>query len=233
MKERSKGLGGFLTELVHGLVGMPKTMRQLAVVQFFTWIALFCMWIYWTPATARQVFGGDPADEAAWSKVIETAGAWTGICFATYNLVCFFFSFILLAISRRISAKTIHIVCLDHRGAGSGVRPLHHEPAGLVGFHGRSGHRLGIDPLDALRHAVLSAIPAEKMGFYMGVFNFFIVIPQVLVALAMGPLIGGVFGGDSMMAVLSGGICLLIAAAATTVVDYKGGKVVIPGGDGH
>jgi maltose/moltooligosaccharide transporter len=232
MKERSKGLGGFLTELVHGLAGMPKTMRQLAVVQFFTWIALFCMWIYWTPATARQVFGGDPSDEAAWSKVIETAGAWTGICFATYNLVCFFFSFILLAISRTVSAKTIHIACLIIGALGLvSVRFITNQQGLLVSMVG-----VGIAwaSILSMPYAMLSsAIPGEKMGFYMGVFNFFIVIPQVLVALAMGPLIGSVFGGDSMMAVLSGGICLFIAAAATTLVDYKGGKTVIPAGGGH
>lgn len=232
MKQRSKGLGGFLSELVHGLVGMPKTMRQLAVVQFFTWIALFCMWIYWTPATARQVFGGDPANEAAWSKVIETAGAWTGICFATYNLVCFVFSFILLGVSRSISAKSIHIVCLAIGALGLvSVRFVTDQQMLLVSMVG-----VGIAwaSILSMPYAMLSsAIPAAKMGFYMGVFNFFIVIPQVLVALAMGPLIGSLFGGDSMMAILCGGICMLIAAVATLFVDYEGGKVAIPSGGGH
>ena len=232
MKERSKGLGGFIHELVHGLVLMPKTMRQLAVVQFFTWIALFCMWIYWTPATARHVFGGNPADEAAWSKVIETAGAWTGICFATYNLVCFIFSFLLLLIARVVSAKTIHIVCLLIGAAGLvSVRFITDQHALLASM---AAVGIAWASILSMPYAMLSsAIPAAKMGFYMGVFNFFIVIPQVLVALAMGPLVGSAFGGDSMLAILTGGVCLAIASAATLRVDYHGGKVTLSGGAGH
>jgi maltose/moltooligosaccharide transporter len=232
MKKRSSGLGGFLNELVHGLTNMPKTMRQLAVVQFFTWIALFCMWIYWTPATARQVFGGDPADKAAWSQVIETAGAWTGICFATYNLVCFVFSFVLLLIARVVSAKTIHIVCLLIGAVGLASARVITDQYMLLG--GMVGVGIAWASILSMPYAMLSsAIPPEKMGFYMGVFNFFIVIPQVLVALAMGPLIGSVFGGDSMMAILIGGVCLLIAALATLRVDYRGGKIGFSQGGGH
>ncbi len=232
MKERSKGLGGFLSELVHGLASMPKTMRQLAVVQFFTWIALFCMWIYWTPATARQIFGGNPADEAAWSKVIETAGAWTGICFATYNLVCFVFSFVLLFIARSVSAKTIHIVCLMIGALGLVSARFITDQYALLGAMVAVG--IAWASILSMPYAMLSsAIPAAKMGFYMGVFNFFIVIPQVLVALIMGPLVGSVFGGDSMMAILTGGVCLAIASVVTFRVDYHGGKVGIPAGGGH
>lgn len=232
MKERSKGLGGFLTELVHGLSSMPKTMRQLAVVQFFTWVALFCMWIYWTPATARQVFGGNPADEVAWNKVIETAGSWTGICFATYNFVCFVFSFILLLIARYISAKTIHVVCLLIGAVGLISARFVSDQYVLLGS--MAGVGIAWASILSMPYAMLSsAIPAEKMGFYMGVFNFFIVIPQVLVALAMGPLIGSAFGGDSMMAILTGGICMVVASLATLRVDYRGGKVGLPSGAGH
>jgi maltose/moltooligosaccharide transporter len=232
MKKSSKGLGGFLNELVHGLTSMPKSMRQLAVVQFFTWVALFCMWIYWTPATARQVFGGNPADEAAWNKVIETAGAWTGICFATYNLVCFVFSFALLFIARYISAKTIHVVCLLIGAAGLISARFVSDQYVLLGSMAAVG--IAWASILSMPYAMLSsAIPADRMGFYMGVFNFFIVIPQVLVALAMGPLIGSAFGGDSMMAILTGGICMIVASLATLRVDYQSGKVGLPAGAGH
>lgn len=202
------------------------------MVQFFTWIALFCMWIYWTPATARHVFGGDPSDASAWSKVIETAGAWTGICFATYNLVCFFFSFLLLLIARVISAKTIHIVCLMIGAAGLlSVRFITDQHTLLISM---AAVGIAWASILSMPYAMLSsAIPSEKMGFYMGVFNFFIVIPQVLVALAMGKLVGSVFGGDSMMDIITGGFCLVIASLATQRVDYHGGKVGLPTGGGH
>ena len=232
MKRESSGISGFLGELVHGLVGMPRTMKQLAVVQFFTWIALFCMWIYWTPAIGRQVFGGNPADEAAWKTVIEKAGAWTGICFAAYNLVCFVFSFVLLGLARRFSAKHIHMVCLAVGAMGLvSARFITDQNALLLSM---AAVGIAWASILSMPYAMLSsAIPAEKMGFYMGVFNFFIVIPQVLVALAMGPLVGSAFGGDSMLAVVAGGVCLFIAAAATMAVDYKGGPVGIPSGGGH
>jgi maltose/moltooligosaccharide transporter len=190
------------------------------------------MWIYWTPATARQVFGGNPADEAAWNKVIETAGAWTGICFATYNLVCFVFSFALLFIARYVSAKTIHVVCLLIGAAGLISARFVSDQYVLLGSMAAVG--IAWASILSMPYAMLSsAIPADRMGFYMGVFNFFIVIPQVLVALAMGPLIGSAFGGDSMMAILTGGICMIVASLATLRVDYQGGKVGLPAGTGH
>lgn len=226
-KRESGGLGGFLTELVRGLSSMPETMRRLAVVQFFTWIGLFCMWIYWAPATARHVFGGNPADEAAWKSVMETAGSWTGICFAAYNLICFAFSFVLLWIARFIPARYIHIVCLLLGAAGLvSVRFISDQYLLLVPMVG-----VGIAwaSILSMPYAMLSSvIPPEKMGFYMGVFNFFIVIPQVLVSVAMGSVVGGVFGGDSMMAIVTGGVCMALAAVATMRVRSDGSAVMSP-----
>jgi maltose/moltooligosaccharide transporter len=235
MKKDSAGLGGFLTELVHGIGSMPKTMRQLAVVQFFTWIALFCMWIYWTPAIARQVFGGDPADADDWKRVIEEAGKWTGMCFAVYNLVCFVFSFGLLWLARVMSPRTIHAICLVIGGAGLlSVQFMQTQNSLLVSMIG-----VGIAwaSILSMPYAMLaSSLPPAKMGFYMGVFNFFIVIPQVLVSLVMGKLVGTLFDGDSMKAIVIGGFCLLIAAATTFRVTLAGSQLPsghIPAGGGH
>ena len=221
MKAESRGVGGFLVELVEGIGSMPKTMRQLAVVQFFTWTALFCMWIYWTPAIARQVFGGDPVNEAAWKTVIEEAGAWTGICFATYNFVCFAFSFVLLALSRKFSPKMIHLVCLLIGGAGLiSVRFISDQNTLLL-----SMTALGIAwaSILSMPYAILSSVlPPAKMCFYTGVFNFFIVIPQVLVSLVMGKVVGSLFGGDSMLAIVTGGVSLIIAGFCMLIVQEEG-----------
>ncbi|MCP5537647.1 MAG: MFS transporter [Akkermansiaceae bacterium] len=221
MKAESRGVGGFLVELVEGIGSMPKTMRQLAVVQFFTWTALFCMWIYWTPAIARQVFGGDPANEAAWKSVIEEAGAWTGICFATYNLVCFAFSFVLLALSRKFSPKMIHLVCLLIGGAGLiSVKFVTDQHMLLVSM---TAVGIAWASILSMPYAILSSVlPPAKMGFYMGVFNFFIVIPQVVVSLSMGNIVGSVFGGDSMMAILTGGVSLIVASLFMLIVQEDG-----------
>jgi maltose/moltooligosaccharide transporter len=232
MKSESAGLSGFIRELVHGLGNMPSTMKQLAVVQFFTWMALFCMWVFFSPTIARNVFGGDPTNEAGWKTVMEKAGEWTGICFASYSVVCFVFSFLLIALTSRFSAKTIHIVCLLFGAAGLGS-------AALIGSQNllllsMVGVGIAWASILSMPYAMLSsALPPARMGFYMGVFNFFIVIPQVTVALAMGPIIGSVFGGDSSKAVLLGGVFFLLAAVSTRWVDYKGGPVGIPSGGGH
>lgn len=221
MKAESRGVGGFLVELVEGIGSMPKTMRQLAVVQFFTWTALFCMWIYWTPAIARQVFGGDPGNGEAWKKVIEEAGAWTGICFATYNLVCFAFSFVLLALSRKFPPKAIHLVCLLVGGTGLlSVRFVSDQYMLLASM---TAVGIAWASILSMPYAILSSVlPPAKMGFYMGVFNFFIVIPQVVVSLAMGKVVGSVFGGDSMMAIVTGGVALVVAGFCMLIVSEDG-----------
>lgn len=220
MKADSRGIGGFLVELANGIGSMPKTMRQLAVVQFFTWTGLFCMWIYWTPAIARQVFGGDPSNEAAWKTVIEEAGAWTGICFATYNLVCFAFSFVLLALSRKFSSKIIHLVCLMIGGLGLiSVMFVTDQQMLLVSM---TAVGIAWASILSMPYAILSSVlPPAKMGFYMGVFNFFIVIPQVIVSLTMGKIVGSVFGGDSMMAIIIGGVAMFIAGFCMFIVDEE------------
>jgi maltose/moltooligosaccharide transporter len=222
LRQQTAGIGGFLREVFHGIATMPVTMRQLAVVQFFTWVALFCMWIYFTPAIGRHVFGGDPADVEGWRAVTERAGAWTGVCFAIYNGVCFAFSFALVGLARRFSARTIHVACLALGGLGLlsvmaiGTQELLPFAMVLVGIAWAS--------ILSMPYAMLSnALPPEKMGFYMGVFNFFIVIPQILVALVMGAVVGSVFGGDSLWAVVTGGVSLLAAAAATLAVTEATG----------
>lgn len=234
MKAESGGLSGFLKELVHGIGSMPKTMQQLAVVQFFTWTGLFCLWIYWSPATARHVFGGDPSDEASWKIVMEKAGAWTGICFATYNLICFIFSFVLLILARSISAKTIHTVCLGIGALGMISAQWIGTPNMLL--LSMLGVGIAWASIMSMPYAMLSsALPEGKIGFYMGVFNFFIVIPQVLVALCMGSIVKTLFDGDSMMAIVVGGCSLLVAALFNTCVQYRAEKIdlTLGGGSGH
>ncbi|TAG11738.1 MAG: MFS transporter [Verrucomicrobia bacterium] len=220
MKKESAGLTGFLKELLHGIGSMPKLMRQLAWVQFFTWTGLFCMWIYWTPAIARQVFGGDPANKEAWKLVMKEAGEWTGICFSVYNFVCFIFSFVLLVLARSISAKTIHTVCLVVGGIGLIGAAFAQTQQILLGSMVAMG--VAWASILSMPYAMLSsAIPAQKMGFYMGVFNFFIVLPQVFVSLVMGQVLEHALGGNTILVIVLGGISLFIAAAFNLRVGYK------------
>ena len=205
-KARSKGVFHGFTEIFEGIVTMPRTMRQLAVPQFFTWLTLFCMWIYFTPSVSARFFDADPSTPA-YLRGVE----WAGVCFSVYNGVAFVFSFFLLLLVRYFSAKRIHFACLIIGGLGLlsvVVMPNHY---GLIGSMTAVG--VAWASILSMPYAMLSnAIPGEKMGFYMGVFNFFIVLPQILVALGMGFVVKHLFGGDSIYAIAIGGASLGLAA---------------------
>jgi maltose/moltooligosaccharide transporter len=338
MKAESAGVGRAFQEIFAGIGSMPRTMRQLAVVQFFTWFALFCMWLYFVPAVATGVFHGqtlgihDPAlklevtseagkvyvaegaaiarayearkqeaaeaaareaGQKAWydaflqmfglkpaapdpgeridatalqsliagqvatpgqtdkadveSPLVQTfaaalmrhkvtapvspgiaaaaaeihsrlaaarsyqqGAAWGGVCFSAYNGTMFLFAFLLLALVGKFSARSIHRVCLVCGGAGLMFVVVLHQQYLLIGSMVLVG--VAWASILSMPYAMLAnAIPAHKMGFYMGVFNFFIVIPQILASLGLGTLMKSVLGDNPMNSVLLGG-CSMIAA---------------------
>jgi maltose/moltooligosaccharide transporter len=217
MKSEHAGVGGFLREFIHGLKTMPATMRQLAWVQFFTWMGLFCMWIYFSPAIARHVFGA-VKDTPQYADLVAQAGQWTGVSFSVYNGVCFVFSFILLALARKFSAKAIHIFCLLLGAAGLvSVAAITQKEMLLLSMVG-----VGIAwaSILSMPYAMLSnCLPSDKMGFYMGVFNFFIVLPQITVALGLGEILLHFPQVDSLWVVVGGGLCFLLAALLTLRVQ--------------
>ena len=346
MKRESAGAGRAFREILAGIGSMPRTMRQLALVQFFTWFALFCMWLYFVPAVATGVFHGqtlglhdpavksqvasdtakpylaeaaavarayetrkkDLADEAArqasrrpWydgvlqmfglkpaapdpgERIDETAlraliashvvaprepskeeaesplvqsiaaalmrhkatspdsaplvaaeihgalaaartyqrgAAWGGVCFSAYTGTAFVFAFVLLALVHRFSARSIHRACLLCGGGGlvlAVVLPHQHLlilSMLLVGIAWAS--------ILSMPYAMLSnAIPAQKMGFYMGVFNFFIVIPQILASLGLGSLMKSVLADNPMNAVLLGGSSMIVAGLCVGLVSKE------------
>ena len=342
-KRRSAGVGHAFTEIFQGIGSMPKAMKQLSVVQFFTWLALFCMWIYFVPAVGKGVFGGMPlglhddaarvrmteetrwlgpaaalakayeakkgelAEDAAAGRTskpwygallqmfgltpadpdpgekidaammaslirdsvstrttasekeaespmvrsfalalaenqVETADsagvsraaeglqaslasarryqegtAWGGVCFSTYNLIAFGFSFVLLAMSRFLPAKRIHLTCLAIGACGLISASFVKQPSMLL--VSMAGVGVAWASILSMPYAMLAnVIPGRKMGFYMGVFNFFIVLPQILAAVALGKLVDAVLGGDAMKAVLAGGISMAVASLATLIV---------------
>lgn len=344
MKREKSGVGHAFKEIFQGIGSMPTAMKQLAVVQFFSWLALFSMWIYFVPAVGKGVFGGIPlgvhdaaskaqlddakqwfgpaatlakayeakktelAEEAKtaappkpWyggilqmfglspaeldageridAEVLEglivealkststvsekemaspmiqsfahalalgqlkpedpegiskTAGqlldtlasarryqegtAWGGVCFSTYNLVAFGFAFALLAMSRVMSAKRIHLICLGIGAVGLASASFVKEPAMLL--VSMVGVGVAWASILSMPYAMLAnVIPGNKMGFYMGLFNFFIVLPQILASVALGRLVDSLLGGDAMKAVLIGGLCMGIASLATLIVS--------------
>jgi len=211
---KSAGPGKVFGEIVAGLRAMPRTMRRLAVVQFFTWLGLFCMWIYFTPAIARTVFGGEPGSPA-YQRGVE----WGGVCFATYNGVAFAVAFLLVALARRgVPARTLHRAGLLCAGAGLMTVALWHTPELLL--LSMAGVGIGWATILSMPYALLAnSIPAAQMGFYMGVFNFFIVLPQILAATVLGPVVQHLLGGRALTVVVGGGLCFVLAAVALSWVD--------------
>jgi maltose/moltooligosaccharide transporter len=215
MKAESAGLGRAVGEILRGIGSMPRPMRQLALVQFFTWFALFCMWIYFVPAVATQVFGGAPG-----SPEYQRGSEWGGVCFSVYNGTAFLFAFVLLALVKRFTARAIHRVCLLAGGAGLILAVVLRQQHALL----FSMVLVGVAWVSILSmpYAMLSnAIPAAKMGFYMGVFNFFIVLPQILASTGLGLLMKACLGDNPMNAVLLGGGSMVLAGLCVGFVSKE------------
>ena len=209
MKAAGGGPAHAIGEIVGGIRSMPAAMRQLALVQFFTWFALFCMWIYFVPAVATHVFNGEPG-----SPAYQRGTEWGGLCFSVYNGTAFVFSFLLLALVRKFPAKLIHRACLIAGGAGLILSVVVANPWALLACMLLVG--VAWASILSMPYAMLSnVIAAEKMGFYMGVFNFFIVLPQILASAGLGLLMNHVLKGNPMNAVLLGGASLGVAAWCT------------------
>jgi len=204
-------LKALVTEIFSAIGQMPATMKQLAVVQLFTWLGLFCMWLFFGLMTSYHIFGAtSPADTR-----FPLGGEWGGICFAVYSIVTFVVAFALAKIAAATSRKTVHAISLICGGVGLlSVYLIHDKWMLLLTMVG-----VGIAwaSILSMPYAILSgALPPARIGIYMGVFNFFIVIPEITQALTFGPIIRALWGADNHNAplymVMIGGIFMLIAA---------------------
>jgi len=217
--ESRPGLSHAIIEILGGFASMPKTMVQLAFVQFFTWVALFAMWIYTTNAVADNVFGTADAQSASFQE----AGNWVGIMFAVYNGVSALAAFILPIFARATSRKFVHMVCLLIGGASlMSIMFIHNLNLLMLPMIG-----VGIAWASILTmpYAILAgALPAKRMGFYMGVFNFFIVIPQIVSGLLLGFVTKNFFAGHTVSTVALGGACMVLAGLLTLFVHEHGAK---------
>ena len=193
---------------------MPQTMKRLAVVQFFTWMGLFCMWMFFTLATAQQVFGTVDAHSAAFDQ----GTAFGGQTFAWYSIVCFLVAFVLPPLARVTNRRFVHSVALLAGGLSLLATGFIHDrtlwQCTMIGIG------LAWASILSMPYAMLSgALPAARMGVYMGIFNFFIVIPEILASLALGPVVKRFFGNDPVKVVMMGGVSLLVAAGLTQWVN--------------
>lgn len=210
-----KTLNG-LVVVITDLFMMPRTMRQLAVVQFFSWFALFSMWIYTTSAVTSHIYGTSDTTSELYNK----GANWVGVLFAVYNGFAALVAFLLPVIARHTNRKITHMVSLIAGGLGLVSIILFKTPEMLI--VSMLGIGLAWSSILAMPYAILTgSLPAEKMGTYMGIFNFFIVIPQILAASILGFMVKHLFGGQSIYALVAGGISMFMAALLVLFVDDK------------
>ncbi|MBZ0255844.1 MFS transporter, partial [bacterium] len=220
-KAESKGVFGAASEICSSIVSMPKTMRQLALAQFFTWLCLFIMWLYFVPAVAFHFFGAESAQDPRYAD----GQAWGGVCFSIYNGVAVPIALLLPLMAKRIGKKQTHSLCLFLGGAGlistyflTGNPTLLVLPMLCMGVAWSS--------ILAMPYAILAGcLPKEKTGLYMGVFNFFIVLPQILAAVGGGWVMAHLLNNNRLAAVVVAGSSMILAAILVLRVEEQQTKV--------
>lgn len=232
MQAETRGTGSVLSKLINivrellreissALREMPQTMKQLAVVQIFTWLGLFCMWMFFGLMTSRHVFGASDPNSARFAE----GGEWGGICFAVYSIVCFVVAFALPKIAAATSRKSVHAISLVCGGLGLTATYLIHDQYVLLLT--MVGVGIAWASILSMPYAILSgALPPARMGVYMGVFNFFIVIPEIIASLTFRPLVKDVFNNNPLYVVMLGGASLLVAAALLARVQDVAERVL-------
>lgn len=197
-----------LVSIITDLYRMPKTMGQLAVVQFFSWFALFSLWIYTTAAVTSRIYGTSDTTSVLYN---EGANLVSGM-FGWYNLFAAVFGLLLLPFLARIfNRKIAHSISLVAGGLGLVSIFIISNPQHMI--FSMLGVGLAWASILAMPYAILTgSLPTNKMGVYMGIFNFFIVIPQILAATILGFMVKSLFNGESVYALLTGGCSLFVAA---------------------
>ncbi len=210
MKARGLGVAGTIQEIREAIHEMPRTMKLLAPVQLCTWFGLFCMWLYFPVAVAHNVFGAPDETSPLYRQGVE----WAGICFAMYSAVTFAFAFALPRLAQALGRKTTHSVCLVCGALGLLSVAVIHEPRLLL--LSMTGIGIAWASILSMPYALLSgALPANRTGVYMGIFNFFIVIPEIVASLGFGWVMSHLLANNRLAAVVAGGIFLGLAALLT------------------
>lgn len=210
--ENPTGLVGIMNDLLH----MPKTMGQLAVVQFFSWLAFYAMWIYTTPAITQHVYGTTDSTTALYNQ----GANWVGVLFAVYNGVSAVTAFLLPVIARQIGRKATHAIALALGGLSFISLYFFKDPTMLIFPMIGVGFAWG--SILSMPYAILTgALPAHKMGTYMGIFNFFIVVPQILAASILGTITRDLFHGQVIFTMVLAGFSLILAGISVFWVQDK------------
>jgi maltose/moltooligosaccharide transporter len=216
------GLGDIGALLFH----LPRRMWELGLVQFFTWIGMFSLWVYFSPAVAKDIFHAAPG-----SAAMEASVSWSGFCFAAYNAVCFGFSFVLLGGTKYIGPKLMHVLCLAVGALGLASIPLDSDKYHLLIAMTAVG--IAWASILSMPYAMLAPVlPKEKVGVMMGLFNLFIVLPQIAASSLLGFILKHFLHSEPMNALVLGGASMGLAALLTLLVvtfSKTTGESVSPG----
>jgi maltose/moltooligosaccharide transporter len=204
-----RGADNMVVSLANDIAHMPPMMRRLAVVQFFTWFALFSMWIYTTSAVTGFHFGSSDVSSALYNE----GANWVGVLFSAYNGVGMLAALLLPLLARKIGTPKTHALALILGGVGLMSFYVITDPQWLLASMVLVG--IAWASILSLPYALLSnCLPSHKMGTYMGIFNLFIVIPQLIAASILGLLISQLFDNQPIFAMVIGGVSFLVAAAS-------------------
>lgn len=207
-----------ITDIFTDFGNMPKTMMQLGLVQFFSWFGLFLMWVYSTPAIAQHIYNLPIEDRS--SSIFNEAGDWVGILFGVYNGVSAIYAFFLPRIAEKLGRKNTHAISLTIGALG--LVSIYFIPSPTLLIIPMIGIGIAWASILAMPYAILGgAIPAKKMGIYMGIFNFFITLPQIASAVMSGKILSGLMGNHAINLLMLAGVCFLIAAIAVRFVEDK------------
>lgn len=216
LENSQRGIFTGLAESFIGIFKMPKTMVQLAFVQFFSWFALFAMWIYTTPAVTEHVYGTVDTKSALYNE----GANWVGIMFGVYNGVAALAAFLLPQLAKYFGRKGTHLIALFCGAAGL-ISIFYINDPNLLVFS-MIGVGIAWASILSVPYAMLSsALPSDKMGYYMGVFNFFIVIPQIVAAGILGFILKNFFNNDAIYALIIGGVSMILAGLLSLWVKDK------------
>ena len=205
-----------LVQVVRDFHNMPKTMIQLAFVQFFSWFALFAMWIYTNSAVTSHIYGSTDPTSLAYNE----GANWVSLLFSGYNGVAAIVAFLLPVVAKKSSRRMTHLIALSCGGVGLISFYFISDPNWLA--LSMVGVGIAWASILSLPYAMLTAsLPAEKMGYYMGIFNFFIVIPQIVAASILGFMVASFFDSEFIYALIIGGISMLIAGLLCLVIKDK------------
>jgi maltose/moltooligosaccharide transporter len=221
-KRRTSGFWNGVRESFAGIVDMPRTMRQLAIVQFFSWLALFSLWIYATPAITGHIYHTTDTT----SKLYNEGADWVNVCFAVYNGVSALAALALPLVARATSRRMTHLLCLTAGGLGLISIYFVQDPKMLL--LSMVGVGIAWASILSIPYAMLAgALPTNKMGYYMGVFNFFIVLPQMLASVTLGFFTKHLFHNDSSLTLVLGG-CSMILSGLLTLRVHDADDIRLP-----